>query len=99
MGKTAYRGWSPVGARVVALLYPFVLFGFAARYYTSRIDRTAASLGILGVVLLSVVVWGSLAALARMCFSTEGFLAVTAAGASPPSRRCWRSSPASTAVG
>ncbi len=76
----AYRVWGGVGAFVVALLYPFVLFGFAARYYTSRIDRTAASLGVLGVMLLSVVVWGGLAALARIRFTQEGFLAVLAAG-------------------
>ncbi len=69
-----------VSTLVVALLYPFVLFGFATRYYTSRIDRTAASLGVLGVILLSVVVWGDFAALARVRFSTEGFYAVTAAG-------------------
>ncbi|WP_458206061.1 hypothetical protein [Haladaptatus sp. NG-SE-30] len=79
-GKMAYRVWGGVGAFVVALLYPFVLFGFAARYYTSRIDRTAASLGVLGVMLLSVVVWGGLAALARIRFTQEGFLAVLAAG-------------------
>ncbi|KZN24404.1 hypothetical protein A4G99_08370 [Haladaptatus sp. R4] len=79
-GKVAYSGWSIVGSFIVALLYPFVLFGFATRYYTSRIDRTAASLGVLGVILLSVVVWGGLAALARYRFSTEGFYAVAAAG-------------------
>ncbi|ODR81955.1 hypothetical protein BG842_25945, partial [Haladaptatus sp. W1] len=79
-GKVAYSIWSVVGTVVVALLYPFVLFGFAARYYTSRIDRTAASLGVLGVIVLSVVVWGGLAALASYRFSTEGFYAVAAAG-------------------
>ncbi|WP_049971494.1 hypothetical protein [Haladaptatus cibarius] len=79
-GKVAYRIWGVVGTLVVALLYPFVLFGFATRYYTSRIDRTAASLGVLGVILLSVLIWGGLAALARVRFSTEGFYAVTAAG-------------------
>lgn len=79
-GRIAYSGWSVLGTMIVALLYPFVLFGFATRYYTSRIDRTAASLGVLGVILLSVVVWGGLAALARYRFSTEGFYAVAAAG-------------------
>ncbi len=79
-GKVAYSGWSIVGSFIVALLYPFVLFGFATRYYTSKIDRTAASLGVLGVILLSAVVWGGLAALAKYRFSTEGFYAVAAAG-------------------
>lgn len=87
-GKVAYRVWGVVGTLVVALLYPFVLFGFATRYYTSCIDRTAASLGVLGVILLSVVVWGGLAALARFRFSTEGFYAATIAAvlAYPTSR-------------
>src|SRR6056297_2793626 len=79
-GKVAYRAWSAVGTPVVGLLYPLALFGFAARYYTRKIDGTATRLGVVGVVLLSVLVWGALTALARIRFSTDGFLAVGAAG-------------------
>ena len=79
-GKVAYRSWSAVGTAVVALLYPLTLFGFAARYYTRKIDGTATRLGVMGVLLLSLLVWGGLTALARLRFSTDGFLAVAAAG-------------------
>ena len=79
-GKVAYRTWSAVGTLVVALLYPLALVGFAARYYTRKIDGTATRLGVVGVVLLSLLVWGGLTALARLRFSTTGFLAVGAAG-------------------
>ncbi|WP_276300514.1 hypothetical protein [Halorussus lipolyticus] len=79
-GKVAYRAWSAVGTPVVGLLYPLALFGFAARYYTRKIDGTATRLGVVGVVLLSLLVWGGLTALARIRFSTDGFLAVGAAG-------------------
>jgi hypothetical protein len=79
-GKVAYRAWSVVGRPVVAVLYPLALAGFAARYYTRRIDGTATRLGVVGVVLVSLLVWGGLTALARVRFSTNGFLAVGAAG-------------------
>ncbi|USZ69003.1 hypothetical protein NGM10_04510 [Halorussus salilacus] len=79
-GKVAYRAWSAVGAPVVGVLYPLALFGFAARYYTRKIDGTATRLGVVGVVLLSLLAWGGLTALARLRFSTTGFLAVGAAG-------------------
>lgn len=78
--RAAYRAWATFGALVVGLLYPLVLLGFASRYYTRRIDGTAARLGVFGVVVLSLVIWGGLAALARLRFSTSGFIAVTAAG-------------------
>ncbi|ADJ16202.1 hypothetical protein C497_09323 [Halalkalicoccus jeotgali B3] len=78
-GRVAYNGWAGVGALVVALLYPLVLVGFALRYYTRRIDRAAASLGLLGVVGLSAVVWGGLTIVAHLQFSRRGFIAVAAA--------------------
>ena len=79
-GKVAYRAWSAVGAPVIALLYPFALAGFALRYYTRKIDGTATRIGVVGVVLISALAWGGLTALARVRFSTDGFLAVAAAG-------------------
>jgi hypothetical protein len=79
-GKLAYRAWSAVGTPVVGVLYPLALVGFAARYYTRKIDGTATRLGVVGVVLLSLLAWGALTALARLRFSTDGFLAVAAAG-------------------
>jgi hypothetical protein len=72
--------WSAIGAIVVGAVYPFTVLGFAIRYYAIRLDRTAARIGIVGVVLLSILVWGALSVFARYRFSLEGFLAVVAAG-------------------
>ncbi|MFC4549108.1 MULTISPECIES: hypothetical protein [Halorussus] len=79
-GRVAYRLWSVVGTPVVGVLYPLALFGFATRYYTRKIDGTATRLGVVGVVLLSLLAWGALTALAKLRFSEAGFLAVAAAG-------------------
>ena len=72
--------WSAVGMLAVGLLYPFAVAGFAIRFYSQKLDRTATRVGIIGVVLLSIVVWGALTIFARYRFTTEGFLAVAAAG-------------------
>ncbi|MCL7417073.1 MAG: hypothetical protein M8354_04450 [Halalkalicoccus sp.] len=80
-GRVAYGGWAGVGALVVALLYPLVVIGFALRYPSRRIDRAAASLGVVGVVGLSVLVWGGLTVVAHFQFSRRGFFAVAAAAA------------------
>lgn len=76
----AFYLWSLLGAVMVGVVYPFAVLGFAIRYYATKLDRTAARVGMLGVVLLSVVGWGALTVFARYRFSTEGFLAVAAAG-------------------
>lgn len=76
-----YLAWGALGAVVVALTYPLVLLGVVIRYQSRQFDAAAAYLGILGVLVLTAVVWGGLALLARIRFSAEGFLAVTAAGA------------------
>ena len=80
LGRVRFFLWSFVGVLVVGVLYPFTLAGFAIRYYSARLDRTAARVGIIGVVLLSLLVWGLLSLIARFRFSAEGFLAVAAAG-------------------
>ncbi len=80
-GRIAYRFLGALGTLVVALLYPLVLVGFAARFHTRRIDRAAAGLGLAGVVSLTALVWGVLAAVARLQLSRGGFLAVAAAAA------------------
>ena len=81
LGRAWYSVWGVLGGLVLAAVYPLVVLGFATRFYTSRIDRAAASLGIVGVVLLSVVAWGALSAFAWFSrISPEGFLAVAAAG-------------------
>jgi hypothetical protein len=82
LGMLGYRAWSAIGVPVIALIYPLVLFGAFIRFQTRRIGRTATSLGLLGVVVLSLLVWGGLAALARFQLDliAGGFLAIALAG-------------------
>lgn len=81
-GRIAYTLWSAIGFPVVALLYPFVLFGYFLRFQARRLDNAAARMGIAGVVVLSVVVWGALTALAefQLDMFSGGVIAVLAAG-------------------
>ena len=82
LGMVLYRAWGALGVPVIALVYPLVLFGVIVRFQARRIGRGAASLGLLGVVVLSLVIWGGLAALARfeLDLITGGFLAIALAG-------------------
>lgn len=78
-GLAKYRVWGVLGALIVAVLYPLVLAGFATRFYTRRINQHAMRIGVVGVFLVSVVVWGALTIVARFRFPLEGFLAVLSA--------------------
>lgn len=81
VGLAKYRFWGILGVLILLLLYPLAVIGFATRFYSSRIDKSAASLGFLGVLLVSVIVWGALSAAAYVsAISYEGFIAVVAAG-------------------
>ncbi|MFB6222524.1 MAG: hypothetical protein ABEH86_02480 [Haloarcula sp.] len=85
LGMALYRLWSALGIPVITLIYPLVLCGVILRYQTRRIDGTATRLGVVGVVLLSVLIWGSLAAMARfepgsVDLVSGGFVAVAVAG-------------------
>lgn len=77
-----YRLWSALGVPVTALLYPIVLLGYALRFQARRLDTAVTRIGILGVVVLSVVVWGALTALAQfqITMTSGGVIAVLAAG-------------------
>ena len=77
--RIAYRLWGVVGALAIALLYPFVVAGFATRFYTRRISSAATALGLLGSTLVAAAVWGGLTVAARVQLSGTGFLAVGAA--------------------
>jgi len=81
LGMALYRLWSLVGVPVIALVYPLVLCGAFIRFQTRRVDSTATRLGVVGVVLLSMLVWGALIALARfqLDLATGGIVAVAAA--------------------
>lgn len=79
-GKLFYYSWAALGLLILGIIYPLTVIGFATRFYTRRINRSAARIGILGVLILSILVWGGLTVLARYRFSYEGFIAVGAAG-------------------
>ncbi|QLG63470.1 hypothetical protein [Halorarum salinum] len=79
--KVAYYLWGTLGLPLVAVTYPLLLFGFAARFYASRVNTAATRIGILGVVLVSVVAWGLLTVAAWASqFSLRGLVAVAVAG-------------------
>lgn len=77
--RVKYRVWGAIGALVVMVTYPLVLIGVVVRFYSRRIDSTATRIGLVGVIVLSVLLWGGLTVLARYRFSLEGFYAVAAA--------------------
>jgi hypothetical protein len=77
--RLKYRIWSALGALVVTLLYPFLLIGLGARFYSRRLDSAAARLGLVGVVFGLIILWGALTALARTQLNPRGFYAVAGA--------------------
>jgi hypothetical protein len=79
--RVKYRLWSALGVLIVAIGYPLALLGFAARFYSRRIDSGATRLGAIGVLVLSALVWGALTLAARIQFgpASQGFFAVAAA--------------------
>ncbi|PSP57708.1 hypothetical protein BRC72_07060 [Halobacteriales archaeon QH_7_66_36] len=79
--RLKYRVWAAIGVPIIAILYPLALVGFATRFYTRRIDSGVTRIGAVGVLVVGVVVWGGLTALARIRFgaTAEGFYAVAAA--------------------
>ena len=80
-----YRLWSAVGVPVVGLVYPFVLLGYFIRFQSRRVNVTAERLGLVGVLLLFVLLWGALSTLVRFVapgsFVSGGVVAVLAASA------------------
>jgi hypothetical protein len=79
--RVKYKLWSALGVLIVAIGYPMALLGFAARFYSRRIDSGATRLGAIGVLVLSALVWGALTLAARIQFgpASQGFFAVAAA--------------------
>ena len=79
--KLKYRLWALLGVPLVAFIYPFVLAGFAVRFHATRLDSGVARVGGVGILLLSLLLWGGLTAAARIQFgaTAEGFYAVAAA--------------------
>lgn len=80
-GAVSYRLWAAVGLLLLPVVYALAVLGLATRFYSRRVDRTAASLGLVGVVLVSVVTWGALSVVTYVSnVSYGGFVAVALAG-------------------
>ena len=79
-GQITYWAWFALGTPLVLLLYPLVLAGFVLRFQATKLDDTARRIGIIGVIIVSLIAWGLLTVYALFQLSTEGFLAVGAAG-------------------
>jgi len=81
LGMAAYRLWSLLGGAVVGVTYPLVVAGYVLRYQSRRLNTAATRLGLVGVVVLTALVWGSLTVATRLSaeFSRQGFLSVAAA--------------------
>lgn len=80
-GRASYNAWALLGILVLTVIYPLAVLGFATRFYTRRLNQSAARIGVIGVLLVSIIVWGSLTIVSRYRLSYEGFIAVAAAGA------------------
>lgn len=78
-GKITYWGWYAIGAPLVLLVYPFVLLGFATRFYARRLGGTARRLGLIGVVVTVAIAWGILSTIAFLQLPQGAFIAVAAA--------------------
>ena len=79
--RVKYRLWGAMGAPVVAVLYPLLLIGFAARFNARRLDSARARFGGIGVVLLVALLWGLFTAATRLRLAFGGSVAVAAASA------------------
>jgi len=79
--KVTYNAWFALGVLVVGVLYPLALLGVVVRFHARRIDTSVARLGAVGVLLLSILVWGGLAALVefRLNFPANEANAIIAA--------------------
>ena len=81
VGAIGYRIWAAIGLVLLLVLYPLNVVGLAIRYYARRLDRTSASLGVAGVVGVSLLAWGLLTAATYVSpIAFEGFVAVAIAG-------------------
>lgn len=74
--KIGYYSWFAIGVLAVLVPYPFVVLGLATRYYAAKLDSARTRLGIVGVTLLAVVVWGALTLVAHLRLPPASVLAV-----------------------
>jgi len=77
--RLAFWIWSGLGAVLIAVAYPFAVAGFWARYVTRRLNRIATGLGLIAIVAVVAVAWGTLTVLAWGQLPASGFAAVLTA--------------------
>lgn len=75
----SYYSWYLIGALGLLFLYPLAVFGLGTRFYASKLDSTVTRLGIIGITLVAVIVWGLLSLLAYLQLEWEPFIAIAAA--------------------
>lgn len=81
VSRVLFRLWSLLGLGAVVVIYPFLLAGFFVRFHVHRMDRFAAKVGFIGVILTSILAWSALTAAAYLrAFPVDGLIAVMAAG-------------------
>jgi len=74
--RAAYYLWGALGAPLVALVYPFLLVGFATRFYARKFDSAVTRLGVAGVILAAALGWGALTLLTYFQLGLADVLAV-----------------------
>jgi hypothetical protein len=79
VGMVKYRAWGALGLLVLAVGYPLTVLGFATRFYSRKFDHLAVKIGLIGIVVLTGLIWAALAVAARAQFEPGGFAAVLAA--------------------
>lgn len=77
--QITYGGWSIIGYILLLLTYPFAATAALVLLTAQGIDRTAASLGLVGVGGVTLLVWGAFTAAAYVQLPAQGFIAVAAA--------------------
>lgn len=75
----SYYSWYAIGALGLLFLYPLAVFGLGTRFYASKLDSTVTRLGIAGITLVAIVIWGLLSVLAYLELPWDSFLAIGAA--------------------
>ena len=76
-----YYLWTAIGAPLVVFTYPFLLVGFATRFYAAKLDSAVARFGVAGAVIVTTLLWGSLTILTHLQLPFDDVIAVGAASA------------------
>lgn len=76
-----YWPWAALGVLVLLVGYPLAVVGFVVRTYAARIRTAAVAMGLLGVVILTAVIWGLLTVATYLAaFPWRGVIAVGVGG-------------------